>query len=115
MDLYDTIIIGGGIAGLYTAYLLQKRNPKHRFIILEKQKYLGGRLLTYTDKYMTVEKGGARFSENHHLLIELLREVGLHKKIVGASPDAFFSPADGTSTMYDSVFANYSTFSPRPM
>ncbi len=55
MELYDTIIIGGGIAGLYTAYLLQKRNPKHRFIILEKQKYLGGRLLTYSDKYMTVE------------------------------------------------------------
>ena len=102
MDLYDTIIVGGGIAGLYTAHLLQKQNK--RFIVLEKEKYLGGRLLTYSDKNMTVEKGGARFSENHHLLIELLREVGLHKKIVGASPDAFFSPADGTSTMCDSVF-----------
>jgi monoamine oxidase len=104
MELYDTIIIGGGIAGLYTAHLLQKREPKHRFIILEKQKYLGGRLLTYSDKYMTVEKGGARFSENHHRLIGLLREMGLHKKVVEASPDAFFSPADGTATMYDSVF-----------
>ncbi len=104
MELYDTIIIGGGIAGLYTGYLLHKRNPKHKFIILEKEKYLGGRILTYSDKYMTVEKGGARFSENHHLLLELLRETGLSKKIIEASPDAFYAPADGTSSMYDSIF-----------
>ncbi len=102
MDLYDTIIVGGGIAGLYTAHMLQKRNQK--FIVLEKEKYLGGRLLTYTDKYMTVEKGGARFSENHHLLLELLRELGLDKKIVEASPDAVFAPADGTQSRYNSIF-----------
>ena len=102
MDLYDTIIVGGGIAGLYAAYQLKKRNQK--FIVLEKEKYLGGRLLTYSDKYMTVEKGGARFSENHHLLLELLRELGLEKKIVEASPDAVFAPADGTPSMYNSIF-----------
>ncbi len=28
MDLYDTIIVGGGIAGLYTAHLLQKQNKR---------------------------------------------------------------------------------------
>jgi monoamine oxidase len=102
MDLYDTIIVGGGIAGLYTAHMLQKRNQK--IIVLEKEKYLGGRILTYTDKYMTVEKGGARFSENHHLLLELLRELGLDDKIVEASPDAVFAPADGTPSVYNSIF-----------
>lgn len=109
MELYDTVIIGGGIAGLYSAYLLLKRNPNHKFVVLEREKYLGGRLLTYTDKYMTVEKGGARFSENHHLLLNLLEEVGLSKRIVEASPDAFFSPSDGTPSLYDSVFDYEST------
>jgi monoamine oxidase len=111
MQLYDTIIIGGGIAGLYAGHLLKKRN-NDRFIILEKEKYLGGRILTYTDKYMTVEKGGARFSENHHLFLDLLKEMGLDNKIVEASPDAFFAPADGTASLYDSIFDYDRTINP---
>jgi len=114
MDLYDTIIVGGGIAGLYTAYLLKNLNPNHRFIILEKENYLGGRILTYSDKYMTVEKGGARFSENHQLLIDLLKEMGLHKKIVEASPDAVYAPADGTPSIYNSIF-DYENYYSNPL
>lgn len=41
----DIIIIGAGIAGLYSAYNIKKRSPNTSFLILEKNKskYIGGR------------------------------------------------------------------------
>ena len=35
---YDIIIIGSGIAGLYSAYQIKKYNPNIKFLILEKYK-----------------------------------------------------------------------------
>ena len=96
MDLYDTIIVGGGISGLYAGLLLLRRDPKHRVLILEKERYLGGRVLTYTDKYMTVEKGGARFNNAHLRMLQLVRDMGFESRIVEASPDALFYPSDGS-------------------
>jgi monoamine oxidase len=96
MDIYDTIIVGGGISGLYVALLLLRRDPKHRVILLEKEKYLGGRILTYTDKYMTVEKGGARFNDAHLRMLNLVHDFGMDPLLIEASPDASFYPADGS-------------------
>lgn len=39
---YDVVIIGGGIAGLYTAYQLSKTNKS--FILIERDFQLGGRI-----------------------------------------------------------------------
>ena len=41
----DIIIIGAGIAGLYSAYNIKKLYPDKTFLLLEKNKkqYLGGR------------------------------------------------------------------------
>jgi uncharacterized protein with NAD-binding domain and iron-sulfur cluster len=76
------MILGGGIAGLYAAYQLLKRNPDRKLIIVEKEKKLGGRVHTYRDKQMTVEAGAGRFSNTHVHLIELLKELHLHDKII---------------------------------
>jgi len=35
---YDIIIIGGGIAGLYTGYNILQKYPNKSFVILEKNK-----------------------------------------------------------------------------
>jgi len=42
---YDIIIIGSGIAGLYSAYHIQKLSPATKFLILEqyKKEWIGGR------------------------------------------------------------------------
>ena len=95
MDIYDTIIVGGGISGLYAGWLIMQKYPKHRLLILEKERYLGGRILTYKDKYMNVEKGGARFNEYHTRVLNLLADCGLDSQIIEASPDALFYPGKG--------------------
>src|SRR3989344_3294746 len=35
---YDFVIVGGGIAGLSTAYWLQKENPKAKIALIEKNR-----------------------------------------------------------------------------
>ena len=43
--IYDIIIIGSGMSGLYTAYNIKKMSPNTSFLILEKYKrqWIGGR------------------------------------------------------------------------
>jgi len=41
--MYDYIIIGAGIAGLYSAYKIKRKNPNSKILILEKNKSIGGR------------------------------------------------------------------------
>ena len=80
------MILGGGIAGLYTAYQLLKRNPDRKLILVERENW-GGRIYTYSDSCMTVEAGAARFSNDHTLLLNLLKEFHLDKKIIPISSD----------------------------
>jgi len=97
MELYDTIIIGGGIAGLYSAWLLP---PDHKFAILEKYDVVGGRIQTYEDKHMLVEKGAARFHEKNHLLLDLIHKLGLGGSVVKISSDSYFYPSNGTGVPF---------------
>ena len=41
--MYDIIIIGGGIAGLYSAYKITKLDPTKKLLVLEGDDHLGGR------------------------------------------------------------------------
>lgn len=48
LELYDVTIIGGGPAGLYTAFYSGMRELKTK--VIEAQHELGGRVLTYPEK-----------------------------------------------------------------
>lgn len=43
MDCYDYIIIGGGVAGLYSALQLESCHQNPKILIVEENAYLGGR------------------------------------------------------------------------
>jgi len=95
--LYDVIIVGGGMAGLYTAYNLPKTL---RILILEKYT-LGGKVDTYQDAAMTVEAGAARFSKKHVHLLHLLHELNLSSKIKKIpSGDTTFLSTKGLQTAH---------------
>ena len=42
--IYDYIIIGAGVSGLYTNYCLKKKNPNLKILILESSDRIGGRI-----------------------------------------------------------------------
>lgn len=94
--IYDYIVLGGGISGLYCAHLLLKKTPMASVLVLEKAGVVGGRVHTYIDKYMSVEAGAGRFNMAHTLLMELIGELGLSRKIYPISSDAGYAPADGS-------------------
>ena len=43
-------IIGGGIAGLYCAYLLKQKHPRIRAVVYEAGENIGGRCRSYWDE-----------------------------------------------------------------
>lgn len=88
--IYDVIILGGGIAGLYTAYLLTTKMPKMKILVLEKESYLGGRVITYRNKKMQVEVGAGRYSETHTLVRGLIHKLRLDKYESPMSSDSIF-------------------------
>ena len=69
--MYDTIIIGGGITGLYCALSLKSQ----KVLLLEESDYWGGRILThYHPQY---EIGAGRFHQNHKRLWKLIEQFHL--------------------------------------
>lgn len=91
----DLIVTGGGIAGLYTIYKLiqtNKTNNIRQILLLESSSRLGGRIHTIHKKSQTYEAGGARFSNHHTKLIELIKEFKMEKKLIPLnSPKVYIS------------------------
>ena len=77
---YDIIIIGSGIAGLYSAYTIQKTAPKMRILILEKHKkqYIGGREGNDTFYGTEIVTGaGIGRKKKDVLLIQLMKSLDI--------------------------------------
>ncbi|KAK7590781.1 hypothetical protein V9T40_002394 [Parthenolecanium corni] len=83
---YKNLIVGGGPAGLYTAWRLsnQSGQPNESTAIFEwSAKRLGGRIFTKTfPKGQYLELGGMRFTEEHQVLQKVLTSLDLQKHVV---------------------------------
>jgi hypothetical protein len=82
-EIYDNIIIGAGIAGLYAAYLIRK-HTKQSVIILEKnpKSGLGGRIGTEMFYGVEIKSGAGIGRITDKVLIGLLREFGFPIEVV---------------------------------
>ena len=77
---YDIIIIGSGIAGLYSAFNIKKNNPNIRFLILEKYKknWIGGRVNSESFYGVDIVTGaGVGRKDTNPLLINLMNELNV--------------------------------------
>jgi len=75
--IYDYIIIGGGISGLYTAYKIKQKYKDVKLIILEKGT-IGGRMNVYNFNGSNVNIGaGIGREDKDYLLIKLLKELNI--------------------------------------
>jgi hypothetical protein len=77
---YDIIIIGSGIAGLYSAFNIKQMSPQTSFLVLEKYKkqWIGGRLNNEEFYGTTVVTGaGIGRKEKDHLLVHLLDKLNI--------------------------------------
>ncbi|MGA8938262.1 MAG: protoporphyrinogen oxidase [Acidobacteriaceae bacterium] len=81
-----TLIIGGGISGLATAYALQKQQGNDAdYVLLESSDRLGGKIITYSGDGFLIEGGPDSFLTQKRAAIDLCRELGLGDQLIGSN------------------------------
>lgn len=81
----DVVIIGGGIAGLATAYTL--RNAGWSPVVLEKAPHAGGKLITECIAGFTIEHGPDAFLMRKPWAYQLAQQLGLEPYIIHTRPE----------------------------
>lgn len=77
--MYDAVVIGGGLAGLYTAYRLQSKGMT--CVLVESSRRLGGRVMSKkTTDGVVYECGAAKLLPSHKHTIGLIKELGFSTK-----------------------------------
>lgn len=75
---FDTIIIGGGISGLYYLHKNNQKINNENVLLLEKKPYPGGRIKTRTSNNKVLYETRAwRIHHSHKRVLNLIEEIGL--------------------------------------
>lgn len=107
---YNTVIIGAGLTGCYLLNRVLKSYPAHSVLLIEASSRVGGRVETvkFTDTdgtHIQYEAGGARFSDKHKRLNNLLKELGLYNQRVPITSDVYHVqlPHNKLQSRYDDI------------
>ena len=77
--MFDYVIVGGGVSGLFAATRLEKKLPHARILLLEKNSYLGGRtrMETFHSRKVVSGAGVGRYPKDTLLrqLVQQCQEV----------------------------------------
>ena len=80
----DIAVVGGGIAGAYTAWRLKAKHPRKRIALFEYSDRIGGRLYTVQLPGMpnvNAELGGMRYiPKSQTFVTELINDLGLQTR-----------------------------------
>ncbi|MEI6089925.1 MAG: NAD(P)/FAD-dependent oxidoreductase [bacterium] len=79
---YNTIVVGGGIAGLTSAAYLSRAGQK--VLLIEKNKEFGGLVNSFTHNGFHFE-AGVRALVNAGIILTMLKELGIHIEVVKSS------------------------------
>ena len=75
--MYDTIVVGAGISGIYAVREILRKKPGSTVALIERYKGLGGRTYSYKYKDIHWEMGAGRIHKSHKLVLGLIKEYGL--------------------------------------
>ena len=76
--VFDIFIVGGGISGTLMAERLITKYPGKSIALLNRERQLGGRILTYEGKHgHQLELGAMRIPEANRLTMALCHRLGL--------------------------------------
>ncbi len=81
-------IIGGGISGLSTAFYIKQKDPNAQITIFEKNKKLGGKMMTHEVDGFLFEEGSNGFLSNKPDTLELVKQSGSEELLLRSSDSA---------------------------
>ncbi len=107
---YNTVIIGAGLTGCYLLNRILTLYSPQSVLLIDASSRLGGRVETvkFTDSdgaHIQYEAGGARFSDKHKRLNNLLKELDLYNQREPISSDVthVLLPRNKLQTRYDDI------------
>lgn len=79
------VVVGGGIAGLATAYYAKKSGMD--VTLIERDSRLGGKIITDTPQGFVIEGGPDSFITQKPAALQLCRELGIEAELIGTNDE----------------------------